>query len=96
MFLERPDEIQQGSDSESASFIRMPSWHFCSPKKLDREWRLMKGNTKKPLFQRGTRVKRLRHATAHKDQNEDQWKRVLRNDESIIIIYILGPVVNNM
>ena len=47
---------------------------------------------KKPLFQKGNRVKRLRYAKAHKDWNEDQWKRVLWSDES----KFLGPIINNM
>ena len=37
---------------------------------------------KKPLFRKGNRVKRLSYAKAHKDWNEDQWKRVLWSDES--------------
>ena len=31
----------------------------------------------KPLFQKGNREKRLTYAKAHKDWNEDQWKRIL-------------------
>lgn len=39
---------------------------------------------KKTLFWKGNRVKKLRYAKAHKDWNEDQWKRVLWSDEILV------------
>ena len=37
---------------------------------------------KKSLFRKGNRVKRLRYDQAHKDWNEEQWKRVVWSDTS--------------
>ena len=47
---ERPEEVQQGPGSAFGSFIRMPSWPFYSPKKLDQEWSLWKGQQPRSHF----------------------------------------------